>query len=83
MNWALPAASTRDKVNSMMNLTINGELRQMPAPLTLTDLIDAMGYTGKRIAIEQNGAIIPKSRLAHTPVNDGDRFEIVVAVGGG
>ena len=67
----------------MLELKINGESRQFPAPLTVSDLIDALGYTGKRIALERNGEIVPKSQHASTSLNAGDQLEIVVAVGGG
>ncbi|MFC5301751.1 sulfur carrier protein ThiS [Azospira restricta] len=68
-----------------MKLTINGESREfnLPTPATVAALLDALALTGKRIAIEMNGEIVPKSRHGETPVADGDRFEIVVAVGGG
>ncbi len=62
---------------------INGEARQFSEPLTVAGLIDQLGYTGKRIAIERNGEIVPKSQHAATPLATGDRLEIVVAVGGG
>jgi sulfur carrier protein len=67
----------------MLDLKINGETRQFPAPLTVTGLIDQLGYTGKRIAIERNGEIVPKSQHATTALAAGDQLEIVVAVGGG
>lgn len=67
----------------MLELKINGENRQFPAPLTVTDLIEALGYTGKRIAVERNGEIVPKSQHAQTALVNGDQLEIVVAVGGG
>jgi sulfur carrier protein len=67
----------------MLALQINGAARQFPAPLTVAGLIDQLGYTGKRIAIERNGEIVPKSQHAATALADGDRLEIVVAVGGG
>lgn len=67
----------------MLELKINGESRQFPAPLTVSDLIDALGYTGKRIALERNGEIVPKSQHASTQLSSGDQLEIVVAVGGG
>jgi sulfur carrier protein len=66
-----------------MELMINGEARQFSEPLTVAGLIDQLGYTGKRIAIERNGEIVPKSQHAATPLATGDRLEIVVAVGGG
>ncbi len=67
----------------MIELTINGELRSFPAPLTLTLLVESLDLAGKRIAIERNGEIVPRSQHAETPLVDGDRLEIVAAVGGG
>lgn len=67
----------------MIELTINGEPRSLPAPLTLTQLIETLDLAGKRVAIEKNGEIVPRSQHADTPLMDGDRLEIVVAVGGG
>lgn len=67
----------------MIELTINGEPRHFPAPLTLTQLVESLDMAGKRIAIEKNGEIVPRSQHADTPLASGDRLEIVVAVGGG
>ena len=67
----------------MLNITINGESRQFASKLTVGGLIDQLGYAGKRIAVEKNGEIVPKSRHATTQLVSGDRLEIVVAVGGG
>lgn len=67
----------------MLELKINGESRQFPDPLTVAGLIAQLGYSGKRIAIERNGEIVPKSQHAATPLADGDHLEVVVAVGGG
>lgn len=67
----------------MLTLKINGENRQFPEPLTVAGLIDQLGYTGKRIAIERNGEIVPKSQHVSTELASGDQLEIVVAVGGG
>lgn len=66
-----------------MEITINGELRQFPAPLSVAALIEVLGYGGKRIAIERNGEIVPRGRHAEVALAAGDRLEIVVAVGGG
>lgn len=66
-----------------MKIIINGELRQFPEPLTVAALVDTLGYTGKRIAIERNGDIVPRGRHAETWLAEDDRLEIVVAVGGG
>lgn len=67
----------------MLTLKINGEPRQFSDALTVAGLIDQLGYTGKRIAVEKNGEIVPKSQHATTPLASGDALEIVVAVGGG
>ena len=66
-----------------MNLKINGELRPFTEPLTVAGLIETLGYTGKRIALERNGEIVPRSRHPDVLLADGDCIEIVVAVGGG
>ncbi len=68
---------------AMLELKINGENRQFPDPLTVAGLIEQLGYAGKRIAVERNGEIVPKSQHAATPLASGDQLEIVVAVGGG
>lgn len=67
----------------MLELRINGALRQFPEPLTVAGLIDQLGYAGKRIAVERNGEIVPKSQHVTTALAAGDQLEIVVAVGGG
>jgi len=65
----------------LMNTAI--ALAQDPAPATVAALLDEMGLTGKRLAVERNGEIVPKGLHAGTQLVDGDRLEIVVAVGGG
>lgn len=67
----------------MLEIVINGETRQFSNALTVAGLTDELGLTGKRIAVERNGEIVPKSRHADTALASGDKLEIVVAVGGG
>ena len=67
----------------MITVTINGERRELDHTMPFTKLIDELGLAGKRIAVERNGEIVPRSQLASHSVADGDRLEIVVAVGGG
>ena len=67
----------------MIALTINGERRSFEAPLTAAELIDRLQLSGKRVALERNGEIVPRGTYALEPLADGDRLEIVVAVGGG
>jgi sulfur carrier protein len=66
-----------------MDVVVNGTVRSVESAATLADLVASLGLAGKRIAIERNGAIVPKSRYADTPVLPDDRLEIVAAVGGG
>lgn len=67
-----------------MEFVINGQAQRLdPAPATVADLVRALKLEGKRIAIECNGEIVPKSRYAQTTVAAGDRLEVVAAVGGG
>lgn len=66
-----------------MNITLNGQAKQLDAVHTVQDLVMHLGYQGKRIAVERNGDIVPKSQHAHATLDEGDQIEIVVAVGGG
>lgn len=67
----------------MIALTVNGESKAFAAPLKVAALVAELGLAGKRIALERNGDIVPRSRFGDEWVADGDRIEIVVAVGGG
>jgi sulfur carrier protein len=67
----------------MIGITVNGEHRQLEAPMSCAELLVRLELAGKRIALEKNGEIVPRSRHAAEPLADGDRLEIVVAVGGG
>jgi sulfur carrier protein len=79
----LLTARRRGNIRSM-ELVINGQAQRLdPAPATVADLVRALKLEGKRIAIECNGEIVPKSRYAQTKVTAGDHLEVVAAVGGG
>ena len=67
----------------MITVSINGATRQFPEPVSVAALIEEMGLTGKRIALERNGEIVPRGIFAAQQLADGDRLEVVVAVGGG
>ena len=67
----------------MITVSINGAARQLPDPISVTALIEEMGLAGKRIALERNGEIVPRSSFAAQQLADGDKLEVVVAVGGG
>lgn len=67
-----------------MQLTINGKPRDFDTAIrNVAHLITTLSLEGKRLAIERNGEIVPRSQFAGTLLTDGDKLEIVGAVGGG
>ena len=67
----------------MIEVSVNGEPRSVAIDATVSALLAQMQLTGKRVAVERNGEIVPKSLHGATPLAAGDKLEIVVAVGGG
>ncbi len=67
----------------MITVNVNGKTQQTSSQSTLEDLINQLGLSAKRIAVEMNGQIIPKSQHKNTPLTEHATLEIVVAVGGG
>jgi len=67
----------------MIQVIVNGAAHSYEAPLNVGALLEKLAVAGKKVAVERNGEIVPKSAHASTPLADGDRLEIVVAVGGG
>jgi sulfur carrier protein len=66
-----------------MKIMLNGESRTFEGPTSVADLLIVLGYAGKRVAVERNGQIVPRSAHEHSLLADDDQIEIVVAVGGG
>ena len=67
-----------------MRILLNGHRRELTGDQrNVASLIGALGLEGKRVAVERNGEIVPRSRYVDTPLENGDRLEIVGAVGGG
>ena len=67
-----------------MNISINGNTKQFDGEnMTISDLIVTLNLVGKRLAIEKNSEIVPRSQFDAAILNDGDKLEIVGAVGGG
>ena len=66
-----------------MELTINGQRREMPAPLTVAELLEHLGVRPEHVAVEVNGELVTRSRHAETRLNSGDVIEVVTLVGGG
>ena len=67
----------------MFALSVNGETRTFSKAPSLAELLAQLALTGKRVAVERNGEIVPRSRFAEQILEHGDQLEIVVAVGGG
>ena len=66
-----------------MKLQLNGETRDFDGPLTVAGLLEAIGLAERRVAVELNQAIVPRGRHATQALADGDRIEIIQAIGGG
>ena len=66
-----------------MRLTVNGETREAPQGATLQDLLASLGIDGRRVAVERNREIAPKSLWSQIVLAEGDQLEIVQFVGGG
>lgn len=66
-----------------MDIQLNGEPRRLEEATTVAMLLNAEGLAERRVAVEVNGAILPKSTHAAHQLHAGDRVEIVHALGGG
>lgn len=77
------AAEAADKDNARMDIVLNGESRSLAAAVTVLELLQAEGLGERRVAVEVNGEIVPRSRHGESSLRDGDRVEIVHALGGG
>lgn len=69
--------------NAAMNIVLNGEPRSLANAPTVLELLQAEGLGERRVAVEINGEIVPRSRHAEHLLGEGDRIEIVHALGGG
>lgn len=67
----------------MMEITLNGETRQIPDDTTAAQLVKLLELTGKRMAMEVNQEIVPRSTYDQHVLCNGDKIEIVGAIGGG
>ncbi|MCO6056300.1 sulfur carrier protein ThiS [Pseudomonas sp. MOB-449] len=66
-----------------MRIQLNGESFELPDGQTVADLISRLDLTGRRVAVELNLDIVPRSQHAATVLSEGDRVEVVHAIGGG
>ena len=67
----------------MIHIRVNGDTKQYDRPLAVSELLQDMALAGKKVAVERNGEIVPRGVHGSTLLLDGDRLEIVAAVGGG
>lgn len=69
--------------NSQLSLVVNGEPRTLGDGRTVAALLESLGLGGRRVAVAVNRSVVPRSRHASHLLADGDRVEILEAVGGG
>ena len=67
----------------MITLTVNGKPREAEGPVNLIDYLRDIGITQTHIAVAHNGVVVRRTDLGSVTIKDGDRLEIVRAVGGG
>ena len=67
----------------MVKIVLNGALREVAANLSVGALLDAEGFAQRKVAVEVNREIVPRSQHAQRILSEGDRIEIVHAIGGG
>lgn len=66
-----------------VTITLNGEARTLDAPVTVAGLLAKLGFDMRKVAVERNEEIVPRSVYAETALSDGDALEIVHFIGGG
>ena len=66
-----------------MQLTVNGETQAFDAVTHVAALVERLGLDGRKVAVERNLEIVPRSAYEATALADGDRIEIVHFIGGG
>jgi len=67
----------------MIQVTVNGSAHRLEKPVNVRELLEKLAMAGKKVAVERNGEIVPRGVHHEVLVQNGDRLEIVVAVGGG
>ena len=74
---------TETAQEEMISVSVNGELRSIPAGSSISGMLEAIGLDPRKVAVERNLEVVPRSSLAEIETSDGDQFEIVHFVGGG
>jgi len=68
---------------SIMQIVLNGENKSLEGPMTVAQLLGQLGLAERRVAVEVNEEIVPRSRHAERRLQERDRVEVVFAIGGG
>ncbi len=70
-------------VAATLGIHVNGEFRQVPGGISISEMLSEIGLDSRKVAVERNREIVPRSALGEVCVDDGDTYEIVHFVGGG
>jgi sulfur carrier protein len=75
--------ATRRHLESALEISVNGEMREIAKGATVAQLVDALGLSGRKIAVAVNRDVVPRGNYAARTLQAADRVEILEAVGGG
>ena len=78
-----PGAAIFARMGDAISITVNGEARQLPAGATVASLLAQLGLDTRKVAVERNLEIVPRSTYAGCALAPGDQLEIVHFIGGG
>ena len=70
-------------MSEAFSISVNGQARQVPGSLSVAELLVQVGLDGRKVAVERNEAIVPRSAYHSTALAPGDMIEIVHFIGGG
>jgi sulfur carrier protein len=79
----LPCRAHIPPMQTVITVTLNGESRSLDGPVSVSGLLESLGFEGRKVAVERNEAIVSRSRYAETWLATGDSLEIVHFIGGG
>lgn len=77
------SASARNDYNAMIQLSVNGEERQIEEPMTIAQFLAAHNLHERMVVVEHNGEIVPRQRYGEVELSGGDKLEIVQMMAGG
>ena len=81
--WRIGSGIGSSIIRLVIQVTVNGKAHRLDHPVNVRELLEQLQMTGRKVAVERNGEIVPRGLHPETIVENGDALEIVVAVGGG